>query len=175
MARSRSPRWFFTRRGWIICGVIAFAGLLVYLHAELRSIQRPVWQAEQQAEKQAREQGGLVEVASAEKYVWDEPLWIANGRDAEGKEQYVWLFAKAPVHKEEAAGSASKTSISNAVQQRHPGADIIRVRPGWYQGKPVWEARYSLQADQKRYYYEFYQFVNGAYITTFSLSAKRSS
>ncbi|SDR79434.1 Uncharacterized protein YpmB [Paenibacillaceae bacterium GAS479] len=175
MARGRSPRWYFNRRGWTIWGIVAFLALLFLMHAELRNIQKPVWAGEEQAAAQAKEKAGLVEVESAEKYVWDEPLWVVSGRNDKGNSLVVWLLKDKQPHTEDVAQSAKEATIAQTLLTSRTGADIIRIRPGWYQGKPIWEAHYSLQKEQKRYYYDFYEFVSGKFIATYSLTAKRSS
>ena len=164
-----------SRRGWILWSCTAALLLFIAINEEYRSLQQPVWVGEQQAEKAAMEQAGLSEVSSATKYVWDEPLWIVRGNDAGGRSVYAWLLPdRSPVVKDEAS-SASAASISSALIQRWPGASIVKIRAGWMDGKPAWEAFYSRQADQKRYYYDFYDFQSGTYITTYSLTAKKAS
>ncbi|MGN7455755.1 cell wall elongation regulator TseB-like domain-containing protein [Paenibacillus pasadenensis] len=175
MARSRSPRWYFTRRGWTVVAVLALILLLALIHAELRSIQQPVWQGEAQAASLAKEQAGLTEVASAEKYVWDEPLWIVRGSTAEGRQLVVWLLPERAPYAENAAESATEEDIRAKLLAAKPDAKLLHVRPAWHQGSPAWEAYYSRTTDQLRYFYEFYDFKTGAERATYSLTAKRSS
>ncbi|QJC51907.1 DUF5590 domain-containing protein [Paenibacillus albicereus] len=175
MARSRSPRWYFTRRGWTVVALLMLAVLAVLLHAELRSVQRPVWEGEAQAESQAKEQAGLAEVTSAEKYVWDEPLWIVRGSTAEGRELVVWLFPERAPYAENAADGASEADIRAKLLAAKPDAQVIHVRPAWQNGSPAWEAYYARTTDQKRYYYDFFDFKTGAERASYTLTAKRSS
>jgi uncharacterized protein YpmB len=174
MARARR-RGLMSRRGWTLWIVAFVVLLLVLLLAEYRSLQQPVWAAELQAEKLAQQSAGLKETSSAEKYVWDQPVWIVRGKNAEGQDMIAWLPQKGDPLLLEASACRTAQDIRSIFKQRQPDAVIQHVRAGMLGGQPAWEVFYTRKLGQTRYYYDFYQFQSGAYITTYSLTSKKAS
>lgn len=173
MARRR--RGLMSRRGWTLWISALVVLLLVYLHAEYRSFQRPIWAAELQAEKLAQQKAGLKETSSAEKYVWDAPVWVVRGKNAEGQEVIAWLPEKGEPLLLDMASSRKEGDIRSIFKQRVPDAHIHHVRAGMIGGQPVWEVFYTRKQGQTRYYYDFYQYQSGEYMTTYSLTTKKAS
>ena len=49
-----------------------------------------------------------------------------------------------------------------------PDASIIRIRPGYAEGRRIWEVYYSREeSDVKRHYYGFYAFEDGRLIRAY--------
>ena len=139
------------------------------------AFQQPIWAQELQAEKLAQQKAGLKETSSAEKYVWDEPVWIVRGKNAEGQDMIVWLPQEGDPLLREASTSRTSQDIRGIIKQRQPDANIHHVRAGMLGGQPAWEVFYTRKLGQTRYYDDFYQFQSGAYITTYSLTSKKAS
>ena len=114
------------------------------------------------------------EIESAVKFVWDDIVWIIRGEREDGEDLYVWAFADRieSVHAEEAYDVGR---LRQDVRRAVPDASIIRIRPGYAEGRRIWEVYYSRRKTvTQSSYYGFYAFEDGRPIETYRLPARSS-
>jgi uncharacterized protein YpmB len=158
---------------WTALSLVLLLAIIAGLGMWYNTIFRGIWAAEAQAKKQAMEQAALTEVDSTEKYVWDEAVWVVEGKTADGVEQYVWL-RNSGTETVRAADAATKQQIRESLLQNKPDAHIKHIRPGIVNGQHVWEAFYSRsEGGQQKYAYDFYSFENGTFMNTLKLPEKQ--
>ena len=171
--RASSVR-FMTPGRWAVIGALAFILLLLVFHLYYQWAQSDYSREERAAVRVAMEEGGIADAKRADKFVWDEKVWVVFGEDREGNRQYVWVAddGVAAVPLEDAYPS---DRLKQDVRREHPDADIIRIRPGLAEGKRIWEVYYSRPENGKRYYYGFYGFEDGKPVATYRLPARTAN
>ncbi|MUT65440.1 hypothetical protein GOM71_05780 [Paenibacillus sp. NEAU-GSW1] len=161
----------------VICGIAIVAAVFIYY----RYVQLPYWSDEAKIRTETKEAAQLDSVSKATKYVWEHTYWIIEGVDGEGEDVYIWTQADKdkPAYDTlmlplviKASESVSKSDIKDIFKQAKPDADIKRIQPGMLNGEPVWEIYYSRDEHTTKYYYEFYRFRDGSYVTEYALPAK---
>ncbi len=146
--------------------------VLIALNFYYRSVQAPVWKEERAAEAEALEMTDLKAATASNKYVWDEPVWIVEGKDKDDDDAYVWLKKDNPLLMK-AKDGLTKAEIEQKFQESKPDAQIHAAKIGMLGGVPVWEIYYSRkQALATNYYYEFYKFQDGSFIITYKLPSQ---
>ncbi|GGF89115.1 cell wall elongation regulator TseB-like domain-containing protein [Paenibacillus abyssi] len=156
---------------WTILGVILAMLLFLALNLYYRSIQSGEWTEQRRVESIAMESTELTKVKRIDKHVWDSVSWVLQGTDAEQQELFVWVTNDTAEAVPASAG-LSKAQIKAAVTQSKPDIDIIRILPGLLNGERVWEVYYSRDENVRKYYYEFYRFADGSFVTIFNLPSK---
>ncbi|MDO3409646.1 DUF5590 domain-containing protein [Saccharibacillus sp. CPCC 101409] len=120
----------------------------------------------------ARSQQNLTEVERADKWVWgkDSIYWVVLGKNAAGEEMYVWLPYTAEgqpaqggskAHVLPLAGTIARSDMERRVETELPEAKIIRMLPGFYDNRHVWQVFYE---QQDTHYYRFYSMKDGSAI-----------
>ncbi|GMK42458.1 hypothetical protein PCCS19_55180 [Paenibacillus sp. CCS19] len=169
--KKRAP--FMNPKRWTALSLVLLLAVIAGLGMWYNTIFKGIWSAEAQAKQQAIEAAALSEVDSTEKYVWDETVWVVEGKTADGQELYVWLRDNG-TETIPASNAVSKQQIRNSLLQTKPDADIKHIKPGIVEGQYVWEAFYSRsEGGQQKYEYDFYNFENGTFIKTLKLPAKQ--
>lgn len=169
--RRKSPAVMTPSRITIL-SVMAVIVVLFALNVFYRSVQAPLWKEERAAEAQALELTDLKQATASEKFVWEEPVWIVEGKDKDDDDAYVWLKKDNPLLMK-AKDGLSKADIERRFQESKPDADIHDTKIGMLGGAPVWEIYYSReQASVTNYYYEFYKFQDGNFIITYKLPSQ---
>ncbi len=171
--RSRSKSRLMTPGRWVLAIVSALLLLFLLFNLYYRSTQQDIWQEENAAKRIAIEQAGLTEVDKATKHVWDQISWVIQGKDSQGREQMVWVVGDQATIEPVEAGIA-KEKIEAKVLKDKPDARIIRIIPGLLNGERIWEVFYSREESVRKYYYEFYRFSDGSFITIYNLPSKFS-
>jgi len=150
-----------------IIAVVGIILVLVGLNFYYRYVQGPFWDEQKIAEAKAIDTGKLQEATDASKYVWDEPIWIVMGKDAEDEEAVVWLLPTEPLVYKQKNG-VTEDSIKEAFRQEKPDASIEHVKLGFIHGEAVWEIFYT-RKESGSFFYDFYRFGDGSLLTTYNL------
>ncbi|TJY44309.1 hypothetical protein E5161_02680 [Cohnella pontilimi] len=155
-------RWMF-----VLAGFLLFCAVMLVIF--VRSVNAGYRADEQHAIAVAKEQSGLTEVDEAVQYTWEEPVWVVRGRDGNNQTWFVWE-RKDGILKKQENGNYSEAQIRERFSAEHPTAQSIRVVPGWFDNRPVWEFRYEDLADgNQRPSISFYSFEDGTLLNTYVL------
>ncbi|MBD3918838.1 DUF5590 domain-containing protein [Paenibacillus sp. PR3] len=169
--KKRAP--FMNPKRWTALSLVLLLAIIAGLGMWYNTIFKGIWSAEAKAEQQAIEAASLTEVNSVEKYVWDESVWVVEGKAADGQDLYVWLRDNG-TETVPAANAVNEQQIRDSLLQNKPDASIKHVRPGIVDGQRVWEVFYSRsESGEQKYEYAFYNFENGTFINTLKLPAKQ--
>ncbi|MBJ6363572.1 DUF5590 domain-containing protein [Paenibacillus sp. GCM10012307] len=171
--RSRSRTSLMTPGRWVLLIVIVLTIIFLLLNLYYRSTQQDIWKQEREAEQVAAKAAGLVQITSATKHIWDQIAWVVKGTDESGQEKIVWVVGD-KADSVLASSGVSKEQITKNVQSIKPDADIIRVQPGLLDGEKIWEVFYKRHETIDKYYYEFYRFTDGSFVTIYNLPSKFS-
>ncbi|UVI32434.1 cell wall elongation regulator TseB-like domain-containing protein [Paenibacillus spongiae] len=147
--------------------------LLIGANGYYRYVQAPMWNDQTKLEEQAMKIAGLQETSDSYTYVWDDTIWIVEGKDKQGDEVYVWLYenpnAMQPVIRKVKDG-VTKEQLKEKLLSSKPDANLEHIKLGWKDNEPVWELFYSRdQSGTDFYYYDFYRYSDGGFIITYSL------
>lgn len=147
---------------------VAMAGLNVLYH----TISANEWSAQRAAVISAYEKTVLTKAVKVERFISDKSYTVITGENKLGQPLYVWV-GDHEMRTEMASNGISMAEAEAKVLAAHPSATILRATPGIMNGKLVWEVFYKLTPEgQKReqYFYDYYQFQDGASIDTWRLS-----
>ncbi|WP_028561248.1 DUF5590 domain-containing protein [Paenibacillus pinihumi] len=158
---------------WVLLIVTVLMLIFLLLNLYYRSTQQDIWKQEREAEQVAAQAAGLVHITSATKHVWNQIAWIVQGTDESGEDKMVWVVGDKADSVLSSSG-ISKDQITEKVLASKPDADIIRVQPGLLDGEKIWEVFYKRNETTEKYYYEFYKFSDGSFITIYNLPSKFS-
>lgn len=153
--------------------MLAVAVILIIITAALlyyRSIQTPLWNKESELIAEAKQASGLTKVDEINKFVWDSTLWIVHGSNEAGEELYVWMNEDGSMLQELKADEGVATDqIRAALLASQPGAEILRIQPGYLDGTPAWEVYYHLGQND---HYSYYSFTDGTLLDQYHLTGK---
>ena len=162
---------FMTPGRWAVLALLALVLIVLMLNLYYQWIQSDFSKERRAAERLAMAQAGLTTVEQADKFVWDEAVWVVEGNNEAGEHLYAWVTSGG-VETTAAAESFPRNGVKAAVLRDAPGAKLIRIRPGLLDGKKVWEAYYSLDDGSNHHYYAFYGFDSGEPVATYKLPAR---
>ncbi|MGM0880425.1 MAG: DUF5590 domain-containing protein [Bacillota bacterium] len=170
IAKKRPP--FMTLQRWLFVSIAALLLFITVFFIYYRDIQMPQWSAISDAKAKAVDAANLVEVENIYKHVWNTESWIVEGIDDEDNEVFVWITEDTQPKIIKAFDSVSSRSINDSFKAAKPDAVVKRIQPGLLDGQPVWEIYYSIGQGPARYFYEFYTFDSGTFISVYRLPAK---
>lgn len=157
---------------WLLAFAAALIALIFFVFRWYQSIHAAEWQEEQEAVRTAKERFGLGKIERIATFNEDQPYTVVFGVYGEDRPMVVWVGPN-DVHAEDAVSAATENQIRSKVLERMPGCEILRIVPGKQENAYVWEAFYKIMENGKeRYYYDYYQFKDGAYIDTYTLSIR---
>lgn len=169
--KKRAP--FMNPKRWTALSLVLLLAVIAGLGMWYNTIFKDIWSDESKAKQLAIEAAALTEIDSVEKYVWDEAVWVVEGKTADEQPLYVWLRDSGAVLMP-ADDAVNKQQIRNSLLQNKPDANIKHIRPGVVEGQYVWEVFYSRNVSgQQKYEYDFYNFENGTFMYTLKLPAKQ--
>lgn len=159
------------QRKWIVITISIIILILLGLHLFYRSIQSEEWTQENKASKAAVEANALKKVTSVQKSVWEDVYYIVNGVNEQDQNLVVWVNQEGTaIHAEQESASMSKEAIQNKLLSKVPDAEIISAVPSIWEQQYAWQVFYKAKSEDKmRYYYNFYRFQDGQYLTTYTL------
>jgi len=174
MRRRQSDIRFMTPGRWAVIILLSIGLVLLLLNLYFQWARSDYAREEREAIRRAKAEAGLAEVDSAVKFVWDETVWVVRGKREDGAGLYVWAFADR-VETTDADEAYNPDRLHEDVLRERPDASIIRIRPGFADGRRIWEVFYSIEEhDVKRHFYGFYDFADGSPIETYRLPARPS-
>lgn len=125
------------------------------------------WSQEELAILAAKKQTELVKVTKTEKSVWNNVVWVIEGKDKDDQPLIVWVpftddyrvdETSGAVHSELLKNGLSKKQINAIIRNDLPNVEEIRLQLGLFNGTTVWQLFYK---DKDHYYYRFYRFNDG--------------
>lgn len=170
ITKKRPP--FMTLQRWLFVSAAALLLFITVFFIYFRDIQMPQWSAISDAKAKATVAANLVEVENIYKHVWTTESWIVEGIDDEDNEVFVWITEGKQPEIIKASDSVSSRSVKDSFTASKPDAVVKRIQPGLLDGEPVWEIFYSIGQGPSHYFYEFYTFDSGTFISVYQLPAK---
>lgn len=164
--RRRQSVWTGWRLTLILLGFLVFVAVVFVVY--VRSADADYRGEERAAAAKAKQEAGLTEVDNVSKHVWDDSVWVVEGKDASDTDWFVWLREDGVV-KEKATEGYDDERIRSRFNADHPGKKIARLLPGWFSGQPAWEIRYIDDPASKRQAIVFYSFNDGSQLKTYNL------
>lgn len=116
----------------------------------------------------------LKKIDDVYKHIWDETTWIVQGANQDDEQVYLFERDQALLLEVQASDVLSKDQMKSEFKQSNPDAEILRMKPGIYKNKPVWEVYYK-QNDQngEHAHYDFYSFdLQGNLLESYIIPAK---
>lgn len=165
-ARKRPTAWSGWRLAIVIVGFLVFVAVVFALY--VRSADGDYRGEQRTAIDRAKREAGLVSVQSASKHVWQESVWVVQGKDASGEDWFVWL-RDAGIVKEKASDGLTEERAEAAFAAAHPGKKIVRMLPGWFADQPAWEIRYIDDEETSRQAILFLSFKDGTELKAYNL------
>jgi len=174
MRRGDPEDRFMTPWRWAVIVLLSFGIVLLLINLYFQWVRSDYDREEREAIRRIKAEAGLATVESAVKFVWDDIVWIVRGQREDGTDLYVWAFADR-IETADGAEAYDAGRLREDVLRQYPDASIIRVRPGYAEGRRIWEVFYSRgENGVKRYYYGFYAFEDGSPVETYRLPARTS-
>ncbi|MBW5446596.1 hypothetical protein GE107_11045 [Cohnella sp. CFH 77786] len=152
----------------LFAGVSFFVLLAVAAVLHVRSADAGYRADENRAIQAAITEGGLAQVDRAVWHIWDESVWVVMGKDKDGQEWILWE-RKDGIVKEKLSDGFSESRIREHFASERPSAVPIRVLPGWFANRPVWEIRYRKTPRTAQQGIDFYSFKDGTLIKSYDL------
>lgn len=147
------------RTKWILLSILILLLVLFGLHRYYVYVMQDTWNEETAAIQAAKQQTGIVSVEKTWKSVWDEVVWVIQGKNENGEALMVWLPASGDAHAEPLASGTSEEQIRDIIKEQLPEARIVRLMPGIYEGEYVWQLFYK---EKEHHYYQFFKFSDGS-------------
>lgn len=146
------------RTKWILLSIVILVLVLLGLHRFYLYIHQDIWKGEKEAIQRAEQETGLVGAGKVWKSVWDEVVWVVEGKDADGQDVMVWLPVGGQAQSKPLSEGVSESQIRKIIQDDLPGISIVRLVPGIYNHELVWQLFYKEKA---HHYYRFFRFSDG--------------
>jgi uncharacterized protein YpmB len=155
---------------WIAITVGVFACLLIFFTWFYFSAKDGFTAAESEAIRRALQESTMTEVDHVEFYAGATNYTVVFGNNIDGEKLLVWV-GNEEIHEEKASDGVSKSIIRNQVVERQGPVTFVRTTPGKLGERWVWEVFYKKKEnDGMRHYYDFYNFADGEWIDTYTLS-----
>jgi len=172
MRRREPAERFMTPRRWAVIVLLSLGLVLALILLYLQWARSDYAREEREAVQRAVAEAGLRKAESAVKFVWDEVVWVVRGEREDGSDAYVWVFADR-VEITDAGEAYDADALRRDVLREHPDAAILRIRPGYAEGRRIWEVWYTRNENGvERHFYGFYAFEDGSPFRTYRLPAK---
>ncbi|CAM4290144.1 hypothetical protein HMSSN036_53060 [Paenibacillus macerans] len=146
------------RTKWLLLSLLILVIVLFALHRFYIYVLQDTWASENAVIEQAKQETDLVQGDKVWKSVWDDVCWVVQGKDGSGREMMVWLReGHEPVVRLLSEG-VSETRVRTIINESLPGITIVRLVPGIYNERLVWQLFYK---QKDHHYYRFYDFGTG--------------
>ncbi|WP_246079038.1 DUF5590 domain-containing protein [Paenibacillus piri] len=157
----------------VIASAVVVLGLIVYLSIFIfNKVQEDEWKVQRSAVQTAYEKTILTEADKVETFVGDQPFTVVHGMDKIGQRLIVWV-GQDQIYTQMETDGITADQAGQLLMARQPAAEIMRLIPGVLNGALVWEAFYKVMpedAGRGHFYYDYYNFKDGAYIDTYNLN-----
>ena len=111
--------------------------------------------------------GWLSSVVETAVYSGEKEYRVAKGIDSQGQEKWIW-YSDNERYETLATGLLSADEAIRKAQQRYPESRIVRVLPGLFKQRPVWEVFLQEKAND-HYIYLYLQMTDGTVIRELKL------
>lgn len=151
-------------------GVLAAAMLTAaFIVSTYRTIRAPMEAFERSALARLQAAGLVADIEKSSVFFGDEPVLVVFGQTRDGRRTVAWVTPTV-THAVYADDGVGEEYVRRAVAERVPGARVIRVLPGVFQGEYVWEVYYRAEHDgRERSFYDYYRFEDGRWLETIRL------
>ncbi|MHA7963465.1 hypothetical protein ACX93W_04910 [Paenibacillus sp. CAU 1782] len=162
-----------TRKRWILISIAAIVTLSVWFGFYFRDVMSPRWSELNQARETAMQSGLIADVVQLDKHVWEEVTWVAEGKDPQEQEIYLFMLANGEIETFHKSKVLTEQELLERFQREKPDSEVIRISPGRLRGGPAWEIYYTEPSGNGvSHYYSFYRFDESAeLLDTFRLPA----
>ncbi len=139
-----------------------------------QSIQAGNWAEETQAVDTAYKQTIMAKATKVETFINDQTYKIVYGEDVVGQKLIVWISGE-EIHTEYVADGLDDKELRKQFAQKQPTAKLMRVLPGKFKDRFVWELYYKKPGKSGRttYYYDYINFKDGLLLDTYNLGDKQ--
>ncbi|MDG0789632.1 DUF5590 domain-containing protein [Cohnella ginsengisoli] len=116
--RRRLSAWTGWRLTLIALGFLVFIAVVFVVY--IRNADAGYRGEERAAVSRAKQEAGLTEIDAVSKHVWDDSVWVVEGKDASDTDWFVWLRDDGAV-KEKVADGYGEDGIRSRFNADHPG------------------------------------------------------
>ncbi|MHA0855392.1 cell wall elongation regulator TseB-like domain-containing protein [Paenibacillus sp. CMAA1364] len=147
--------------------VIIILALLFGLFRYYIYIMSDEWKQESMAIVAAKQHSELVQVTRTSKSVWNNVVWVIEGKDQEEKQLIVWVpltseyaLDETPgaIHTEWLVDGMTKDQMLSIVNKEDKSIKKVHLELGLFNGTAVWQMFYK---EVDHYRYRFYRFTDG--------------
>jgi uncharacterized protein YpmB len=164
-------------RSIIVIGSIAVFSLLLFgLSQFFQTIQAGAWSEESQAVATAYEKSIMTKAVKVDTFVSTQTYKIVYGEDAIGQKLIVWI-GDSEIHTEYVSDGLKDKDLRTKFALKEPTANLLRILPGKFNDKYVWELYYSKpgKSGKQSYYYDYIDFNDGTLLDTYNLGEKHAT
>ena len=153
---------------WLSVAVIIV--LLFGLYRYYIYIMQDQWKQEAVAIAAAKEHSELIQVTRTSKSVWNNVVWVIEGKDQIDQNMIVWVPLTSEyevndtpkaIQSELLKDGLSKTQMMTLIEKELSNIKEKRLQLGLFNGTAVWQLFYK---EQDHYNYRFYRFSDGTQI-----------
>jgi uncharacterized protein YpmB len=158
----------------ILMGSIVVIGLLLFgLSQFFQTIQAGAWSEESQAVDTAYKKTIMAKATKVETFINAQTYKIVYGEDAIGQKLIVWI-SDSEIHTEYVSDGLKDKDLRTKFAQKEPTAQLLRILPGKFKDKFVWELYYKKPgvSGRQTYYYDYITFKDGVLLDTYNLGDK---
>lgn len=129
--------------------IVLVSGIFIYQNAL-----KPVKTAEKKAVQIAMEETELTKAEDFYLYNGQETYYVLKGKNEKGTNIYVWIPEKEGriIVRKQSDGASEKEVVSKLLEEKNP-KEIISVRLGIEDNRPLWEIHYRSEGNLINYYY----------------------
>jgi uncharacterized protein YpmB len=144
--------------------------LLFGLYRYYIYIMQDQWRQEDLAIAAAKQHSELIKVSQTSKSVWDNVVWVIEGKDQNDQNIIVWVpFTTdykvnddpSSIKSELLKDGLSESLMMIMIQKELPNITKVQLQLGLFNGNKVWQLFYK---EQDHYNYRFYRFSDGTQI-----------
>jgi len=139
---------------WITIISIAVLVLILAAVKFYMSALEPVKVAEEKAVTIAKEESAIITVDDFYVYYGEKAYAIVQGKDKKGTKWIVWVPEKKGevITRKASSGITKKEAIAKLLEEKNP-SEIISVKLGMENNRPLWEIHYESKGNSLNYYY----------------------
>jgi uncharacterized protein YpmB len=162
-----------TKRIFVIGSIAVFSLLIFGLSQFFQTIQAGAWSEESLAVETAYEKTIMTKATKVDTFVSTQTYKIVYGEDAIGQKLIVWIGGS-EIHTEYVSDGLKEKELRAQFALKEPTANLMRILPGKFNEKYVWELYYKKpgKSGKQTYYYDYIDFKDGALLDTYNLGEK---
>lgn len=180
----RNPTFYKVAFVCIVAAALMFMVISIVHHA----LHGDLWDEEELAIRAAYAQSDIKQVNEVQPFNFEGSYMIVFGEDEVGEQMIVWvamssdesleaetiedtthMTAPQVVHQAYASEGYNRNLLRLKMRETLPEVDVIKMTPGKYNDEWVWEVLYRKAPKEKRTYYDYYRFSDGALLQTLTM------